>query len=64
MVLSIDPAGDLGATRTRHLKPFFFLSSLQVVSIAQYLSEGELEARGAPAPGSLARLSSRVVCVL
>lgn len=44
MVLSIDPAGDLGATRTRHLKPFFFLSSLQVVSIAQYLSEGELEA--------------------
>lgn len=45
MVLSIDPAGDLGATRTRHLKPFFFfLSSLQVVSIVQYLSEGELEA--------------------
>lgn len=43
MVLSIDPAGDLGATRTSHLKPFFFLSSLQVVSIAQYLSEGELE---------------------
>lgn len=56
MALSIDPAWDLDATRTRHLKPFF-LSSLQVVNIAQHLLEGELKTSGAPAPGSPALLS-------
>lgn len=35
----------------------FPLSSLQVVSIVQHLLEGELEASGTPAPGSLAWLS-------